>query len=137
MGWSTAWLPPHTTTIAGAMRATGFSRRTIQNLFRSGLLARIKFGGRVLVLRADVERLVRHVGTFNGKRSLDPAAGPRRLRGPMTGRDATIPELNADLCRAEVIEILQRLPLRTCDSFCEIRLDREARNFLVTVLRGR
>jgi hypothetical protein len=122
-------------TIAQVMAATGFSRRSIQNLFRSGLLARIRFGGRVLVLRVDVERVKRRIGMFNGKRSLDPAAGPRRLRGPMTG--ATVPELNADLCRAEMIEILQRLPLRTEDSFCAIRLDREARNFLVTALRSR
>jgi hypothetical protein len=101
------------------------------------LLARIRFGGRVLILRTDVERVVRRIGTFNGKRRLDPVEGPRRLRGPVTGRDASVPELNADLCRADMIEILQRLPLRTESSFCAIRLDREARNFLVTALRGR
>jgi hypothetical protein len=48
-----------------------------------------------------------------------------------------LPELNADMHRCDLIEVLQRLPLRTEESFCELRLDREVRNFLVLLLQGR
>jgi hypothetical protein len=138
MGWNTQWIPPHTMTIAQTMAATGFSRRSVQNLFRSGLLARIRFGGRVLVLRVDVERVVRRIGVFSGKRCLDPAAGPRRLRGPMvSSSNGVVPELVDAMHRADIVEALQRLPLRTQESSCCIKLDRGVRDFLVAVLRSR
>jgi hypothetical protein len=125
-------------TVAQAMAATGFSRRTIQNLFGSGLLARIRFGGRVLVLRADVERVVRHIGTFNGKRCLDPAAGPRRLRGPMDSHsNGVVPEIVEDMSRADIVETLQRLRLPHEESTCLLRLDRACRDYIVTALRTR
>jgi hypothetical protein len=138
MGWSTAWIPPHTMTISQTMAATGFSRRSIQNLFRSGLLARIRFGGRVLVLRVDVERVVRRIGVFNGKRCLDPAVGPRRLRGPMVSNsNGVVPEIIEDMSRADIVETLRRLRLPHEESTCLLRLDRACRDYIVTALRSR
>jgi excisionase family DNA binding protein len=137
MGWGTQWLPPDMMTTAEVMEATHFSRRTVQNLWRSGLLGRVKFGGRVLVPRADVARVVERIGIFYGKRSLDPAVGRRRLRGPVSGRNSVVPSLIEEMHRTDLVEALQRLPLRTAESSCVIQLDKGVRDFLVTTLRGR
>jgi hypothetical protein len=48
-----------------------------------------------------------------------------------------IPELIADMHRQDVIEALERLPLRVTDPSCLIRIDREVRNYLVAALRSR
>jgi excisionase family DNA binding protein len=124
-------------TIAQTMDATGFSRRTIQNLFRSGLLSRVKVGGRVLISRADVANVAQRIGVFNGRRSLDPAIGPRRLHGAVSERSELVPEFIEDMHRTDIVEALQRLPLRTSASTCLVRLDRGVRDFIVTALRSR
>jgi hypothetical protein len=124
-------------TIAEAMVVTKFSRRTIANLFRSGLLARVKFGGRVLVSRVDVARVAQRIGIFDGRRRLDPAVGPRRRHGPVSDRNQVVPELVADMCRMDLVEVLQRLRLPYEESTCLLRLDRACRDYIVASLRGR
>ena len=137
MVWGTSWMPPDTMTIAEAMAEAHFSRRTIQNLFRSGLLGRTKVAGRVLILREDLARVAQRIGNFGGRRRLDPAVGPRRRHGPVANGNDMVPEFIDDMHRTDLVEALQRLPLRTPESTCLVRLDRGVRDFLVLTLRGR
>jgi hypothetical protein len=137
VGWGEKWIPPDMMTTAQVRAETHFSKRTLQNLWRSGQLGRVKFGGRVLVPVADVAKLMQRIGTFNGKRCLDPSVGPRRLFGPLSDRNEMVPEFIEDMHRTDLVEALQRLPLRTQESTCLLRIDRGVRDYLVFTLRGR
>jgi hypothetical protein len=137
MVWGTSWMPPDTMTIAEAMAEAHFSRRTIQNLFRSGLLGRTKVAGRVLILREDLARVAQRIGNFGGRRRLDPALGLRRRHGPVSDRNEIVPELTEDMCRVDLVEVLQRLRLPHEESTCLLRLDRACRDYIVTALRAR